>query len=64
MFGQFAVLPDPAEGADGVVVAAGVDVVVEPEPDAALAMAAPPPAITPVTARATSALRMRECISD
>jgi hypothetical protein len=57
MFGQFALLPDPVEGVVGVVVVAeGVGVVVVEEPDAAFAIAAPPPATTPVTTRATRAL--------
>jgi len=45
---------------DGVdVVAVVVDGVVEDEPDAALAIAAPPPAITPATPSAASAKRNR-----
>jgi hypothetical protein len=65
MLGQLAFVPVPVDGVVGVVVvAAGVVVVVEVDPDAAFAIAAPPPAITPVTARATRALRTRSCISD
>jgi hypothetical protein len=68
MLGQLAFVPEPVDGAVGVVgvvaVAAGVVVVVDVEPVAALAIAAPPPAITPVAARATSRLRTRLGISD
>jgi len=63
MFGQLALLV-PAGGVvvvDGVVVVAAGVVVVD-VPDAALAIAVLPPAMTPVTARASSALRSGVCI--
>jgi hypothetical protein len=62
MLGQLAFVPVPVDGV--VVVAAGVVVVVDVEPDAAFAIAVPPPAMTPVTARAARTLRTRSCISD
>jgi len=63
MFGQFAELEDPLEGVlllfvlvvEGVVVVLDLVLDDEPEPLAALAIAAPPPAMVPVTASVTRA---------
>jgi len=51
----------PVEGVvvDGVVVVVVDGVVVEDEPDAALAIAAPPPAIRPAAPSVTRAMRNR-----
>ncbi|HWX09356.1 MAG TPA: hypothetical protein VNY33_05210 [Gaiellaceae bacterium] len=70
MFGHFPELFEPGVVVDGVVVdgvvvdgaVVVVDGVVVDEPDAALAIAAPPPATEPATASVTSAVRKRPCI--
>ena len=70
MFGHLPELLEPVGGVevDGVVVEGvlvdGVvlDGVVVDEPDAAFAIAAPPPARAPATVRVRSAVRKRRCI--